>query len=216
MGEEKPYGIIYVLTSPSGKQYVGQTRDLKARMKSHKKSSRREREAHLPLYRSIKKYGFETFNSEVVAGAPSQEELNQLEILWIAKLDSTKTGLNVLLGGLGHKREAKTPAQMKAFLSMISKPSTEEHKRNISLAHKGMKKPWTSERNKQGLSEESRKKISDSLKRFNEQRKLTEVFPHGERRGYDRGCKCADCKRAAAAYARERRGVRNEQKRSCI
>jgi hypothetical protein len=37
---------------------------------------------------------------------------------------------------------------------------------------------------------------------------VTDDFPHGERRGYRRGCKCADCRAANAAEyraSRERR-----------
>lgn len=31
-------------------------------------------------------------------------------------------------------------------------------------------------------------------------------FPHGEQRGYSRGCHCDDCKAAHAAYTRRHRG----------
>lgn len=45
---------------------------------------------------------------------------------------------------------------------------TEEHKRKLSEAQKGMKKPWTTEYNKTRVfkqSNESRKKISESMKK---------------------------------------------------
>lgn len=32
-------------------------------------------------------------------------------------------------------------------------------------------------------------------------------FPHGEQRGYSRGCRCDSCRTAHAAYVRQRREV---------
>jgi len=51
MNDKKPYGIIYVLTSPSGKQYVGQTvQSVEKRLLSHKSEAKKKVDLNIYLY----------------------------------------------------------------------------------------------------------------------------------------------------------------------
>ena len=206
---DKIYGIIYCLTSPSGKQYVGQTANgIKRRLIEHKSAASKSKYNHLPLYKAINKYGLDTFEVVRLAEAFSAEELDSLEILFIKKLDAINSGLNIEGGGKGRRGFTLNENQKVALKKANSKPKSEEHRRRMSEAHKGMKKPWVAEINKTRLTAESKKKISISLKKYNSNRNKNEIFPHGEARGYWRGCKCFSCKKAAAAYSAARKARR--------
>ena len=68
---QKGMGVIYKLTSPSGKGYVGKTvRPLADRLASHKCMSQHSCRA---LKNAIEKYGWSSFRVEVLAEAPAQE-----------------------------------------------------------------------------------------------------------------------------------------------
>lgn len=53
------------------------------------------------MFNAMAKYGVDKFSVEVVAQATSMEELRQLEIDWIKKLNSVKEGYNIRTGGQG-------------------------------------------------------------------------------------------------------------------
>jgi group I intron endonuclease len=99
---------VYLITNlVNGKYYVGQTvKDIVWRWTQHKSAARRmaERQAGcLLLNRAINKYGASAFVIEELARAQSPEQLNVLEQLWIAVLDSAnyKVGYNRNFGGAG-------------------------------------------------------------------------------------------------------------------
>ena len=90
---------IYKITSPSGKVYIGQTKNFEARLKSYRNSKGRGQ--HL-LGRSISKYGWESHKVEILYIGPlTQEGLNQLEIHYIRVYNSFGGGLNLTEGGGG-------------------------------------------------------------------------------------------------------------------
>lgn len=96
------FGIIYKITNlVNGKLYAGQTvRSLGDRWADHKRDARKGIE--YPLYSAIRKYGAENFIIEMIDSANSLGRLNELEKIWIYKLNSrTKNGMgyNVLEGG---------------------------------------------------------------------------------------------------------------------
>lgn len=99
MDKEKIYSI-YLLTSPSGKQYCGYT---------SKKPSRRWDNGNgyikcPALWRAIQKYGWENFQKEIIFQTKNQEEAFYKEIDIIAKLElqNPKKGYNLDRGGRPH------------------------------------------------------------------------------------------------------------------
>jgi group I intron endonuclease len=105
------YGIIYKLTSPSLKVYIGQTVDFDRRMAfyagGHCKGQRH-------LHSAILKYGWYNFKKEVLCPSYSQSELDQLEIDAIKDHQAANPsyGYNLSLGGVGGgKRNAETKAR---------------------------------------------------------------------------------------------------------
>jgi hypothetical protein len=91
-----PTGIIYKITSPSGKVYVGQTvRSFEKRMQEH----RQESSGCTLIRRAIDKYGDE-MNYEIIEENVPQEQLDEREIYWIKELNSLAPGgYNCTTGG---------------------------------------------------------------------------------------------------------------------
>lgn len=77
---------IYVLTSPSGKQYVGQTMQKWAiRWRCHCNCAKKK---DTFLARAIKKYGGDAFTMQIVATPERKCEANKAESFWIEKLNT--------------------------------------------------------------------------------------------------------------------------------
>ena len=93
--------LLYVLTSPSGKQYVGITSTtVEHRFSGHKTAAKKG--ARGPLYQALRKYGADAFRIEVVAVADSWQQLCEMELDAIAGLETrTPHGYNVTRGGDG-------------------------------------------------------------------------------------------------------------------
>jgi hypothetical protein len=89
-------GIIYKISSPSGKVYVGQTvRSFEKRMKQHKQDS----SCCTLIKRAIDKYGDE-MNYEIIEEDVPQEQLDEREVHWISHFNSlAPNGYNCTTGG---------------------------------------------------------------------------------------------------------------------
>ena len=96
-------GIIYKYTSPSGKSYIGQTRDEKTRRARWKQTL--QPYAGVKLENARKKYGVDNFQYEVLLRISCESEqdlieiLNRKEIEYIQKYDSFLSGYNSNIGG---------------------------------------------------------------------------------------------------------------------
>jgi len=97
---EEPRGIIYKITSPSGKVYVGQTiRSFEKRIQEHKRSS-----VCKLVNKAIVKYGDE-MKYEIIEEDVPHEHLDEREIYWISHFNSlAPNGYNCTTGG-GSKKE---------------------------------------------------------------------------------------------------------------
>lgn len=79
-------GVVYLLKSPSGKEYVGRTIDLKRRLRRFKN----EKKQKSPVYLEVQKYGFENFEVEVLFECEGEKievesTLNEMEKLFISE-----------------------------------------------------------------------------------------------------------------------------------
>ena len=91
---------IYILTSPSGKQYVGRDVNLPSRAKIHLSG----KDTECPrIYKAIKKYGADVFDVEIIQyPGISDEALNAVERWWIRRLQTlSPSGYNLTEGGEG-------------------------------------------------------------------------------------------------------------------
>jgi hypothetical protein len=91
-----PTGIIYKITSPSGKVYVGQTiRSFEKRMQEHRDSKSK----CSAVRNAIDKYK-DQMKYEIIEDNVPQEQLDEREIHWIKELNSLRpNGYNLKTGG---------------------------------------------------------------------------------------------------------------------
>lgn len=108
--------FIYCATSPSGKQYIGQTRrDVGARWKEHLADARGIDRCKA-LNCAIRKYGHEAFVIEIVAYALPWL-LDELEAMMIQESNTAvPAGYNIKLGGSTAQHSKETIAKIRAKL----------------------------------------------------------------------------------------------------
>lgn len=115
------YGSIYKITSPSGKVYIGQTKNVKNRKATYKKCRCKKQPK---VYNSILKYGWEQHIFEILENIEINNKyfdiINEREIHWIKFYDSTKTGLNIQFGGCNSPMSEETKIKLR-------KPKSPEH-----------------------------------------------------------------------------------------
>src|ERR1700691_4365887 len=182
--------IVYLLKSPPGKVYVGQTKNtFDARWYCHVKDSRGK--SKYRLHQAIRKHGENNFSTEILATPSSVEEMNYLESYFIIMFnaDNPNYGYNMTRGGEGRSaptivsRETRakigaanklwrsingtTEGQKKAALRNLLAANTPEARakrsRSLSVSMKGI-----------GFSEERPRNISAGLKGKMLGRKLSE------------------------------------------
>jgi len=97
--------MVYLATSPSGKQYVGITsRALSVRIAEHVHNSV-VNDYFSKLSKAINKYNINNIEFTIIDYAKNREELKELEVYYISKLNSYKKGYNSTLGGDGASLE---------------------------------------------------------------------------------------------------------------
>jgi hypothetical protein len=113
-------GVLYKLTSPSGKSYIGITsKTLEQRWAKHVEHAFGKRDAGA-LYGALRKYGVETFKREQLGECDDWERLCQMEKDAIASHGTlSPNGYNLTIGGEG-----------------IIGPKTEQGRANIARAQR--------------------------------------------------------------------------------
>ena len=103
MREQGPVeGIIYKVTFPNNKMYIGQTyKGLDTRKAEHKLNMKKY---DYPFYRALRKYGFDSVTWEIIDTANSVSELDEKEMYYIKKFKTyigfkDSQGYNANLGG---------------------------------------------------------------------------------------------------------------------
>jgi group I intron endonuclease len=91
--------VIYKLTAPNGKVYIGRSFDFENRMEAHRYNAM-ERKQKNKLYNAVRKYGWDNFTKEVIAETES-EKAPMLEEQFIKAYDSVKMGYNSTYNGHG-------------------------------------------------------------------------------------------------------------------
>lgn len=130
--------IIYQLISPSNKSYIGKTtQPLKKRLGQHS----RFKDGGFAIHGALRKYGLESFVVQELSRATTEEQLTNLEKLWIILLQSAnpKYGYNLTWGGDGGSHNEETKAKLsKAQKGVPNKPHSLETRQKMSRSHMGM------------------------------------------------------------------------------
>ena len=114
-------GVIYKITNPKNKIYIGCTIDFKRRVSEYR---RLRMTGQTKLYNSLVKYGYDNHKFEIIEEC-TNKILHEREIYYIKYFNCIKEGLNIRLG-------SRTGALM------------ESTKQKISKALKGRKITWNS------------------------------------------------------------------------
>ena len=88
-------GIIYKITSPSGNTYIGQTVNLKRRLRRYAILDCKKQQK---IYRSILKYGWDNHIIDIIETV-EKNILDEREMYWIKFYHSFSNGLNGSAGG---------------------------------------------------------------------------------------------------------------------
>ena len=99
----KGFSVYLITNTVNGKKYVGKTcADLPTRWQEHRRAAFRNDTSNRPLFNAIRKYGSGAFTIELLQSADNEQEVNDMEVLWIAKLGcQVPGGYNVEAGGNG-------------------------------------------------------------------------------------------------------------------
>lgn len=135
---------VYQHTSPTGKSYIGQTSNYKARCIAH-----RSQPGCTAFYGAIKKYGWESFSHRIIMDGLTLDEANELEEFLIAEADTVSPrGYNLRSGGSNSSHSDETRAKMsiaskgivhspearaKMSASRAGVPFSEEHRKNLAM-----------------------------------------------------------------------------------
>lgn len=134
---------IYMITSPSGKSYIGRSLNLKERLNKYKNLLCSEQQG---IYHAILKYGWENMTVTILysedRNISANDLLNKLEIEFISKYNTlTPNGYNLKSGGNQPTLSDITKQRMSE--SAKGRLLSEEHKRKLSIAQN---KDWVKEK----------------------------------------------------------------------
>ena len=162
---------IYILTSPSDKQYVGKDSNLPSRAKQHLSGKVPKCPA---IHNAIQKYGKAAFDVEIIQyPGISEEAIKAVECWKIRQLQTlSPSGYNLTDSGDGqgsHSEKTKqkiSEANIGENNPMYGKTFSEEHRQKLSEARKGENNPMYGKKGKnhpkygKRHSEEAKQKIS--------------------------------------------------------
>lgn len=142
-------GLIYKLKFPNGKIYIGQTScSINIRLQKHKTAAfnKKAKEYNYPLYRAIRKYGWENVISEIIVDNVTYEDLTNLEVKYQKQFNTTnkKLGYNLIFGSQAgrnfkHTEDTKNKIKLKRKLNdhWKGKHHSEESKQKIKMSNRG-------------------------------------------------------------------------------
>lgn len=148
---------IYIIKSPTGKVYIGQSVNIKKRINYYKNNGAKEQPF---LNNSFIKHGFENHVFDILIEC-ERKKLNDYEQKYIEMYQSfnTENGMNLTSGGCQNwVISEETRTKMK---NRIRLPHSKETKEKMSIASKGKKKNYSSRLGIK-LSEETKSKIKQN------------------------------------------------------
>lgn len=101
---------IYLIASPSGKVYVGQSRNLRKRLMEHRRLLNKNQHKNIHLQNSYNKYHGEGFFSIILEYTNDTSKLTEMESWWMKKFNSFHSGFNqtIAADASGTKRSEET------------------------------------------------------------------------------------------------------------
>jgi len=172
-------GIYKILNNITNDVYIGQSKNLNQREKIHFSVLKRRKHENPYLQNAFDKYGEKNFIFEIIQELENdQEQLNLMEIYWIAYYNSFKDdggGYNLTRGGdciiLSEDTKKRMSISKKGIIPWNTGLKTSEStKRKQSLATKGVPKSEET-RKKMSIAQTGRKYSEEQNKRNSERQK---------------------------------------------
>jgi len=116
--------VIYKLTSPSGKFYIGRTKDFDNRMNAHKYNAYVRKDTY-SLYVAIRKYDWDNFTKEILCEV-KPEASQELEEKYIKEHNSVNRGYNDTYRGGGGSVFENRPEALEKMKSILRDKMTGE------------------------------------------------------------------------------------------
>lgn len=151
-GDKMAY--LYKITNlVTNKCYIGWTGDtVENRWERHKSDALKARD-NRKFYNAIRKYGVEVWQIDTLFEVSTKNEAKEKEIELIDLYGSYHNGYNSTKGGDGNNgiimseksnqaRSLALKGKKKNYDRMKNKKHSQSSKEKISIAHRGMKKPW--------------------------------------------------------------------------
>ena len=160
---------IYKIQSLSGKIYIGQSWNIRKRKSQYSRAACKKQ---LKLYSSIKKYGWENHIFEIIHELPfdvKQEILNEYELLYWELYNNIFEMMNIVKPGNSRKQSEET--KKKISEKAKGRVFTEEHLKNLSSSHIGIKNNIGRKFTKEHKEKIGKTKIGN---KYNLGRKMTE------------------------------------------
>jgi len=114
---------IYEIVSPSGKKYIGRTRNFNKRMTEHKCHCS-DRNDKRKFYDVIFKYGWDNFEKNIIEYVDSETEAIEREKYYITKFDTVNNGYN-------HNDETSYGGDTWSNLDQKRQEKISQHRSNI-------------------------------------------------------------------------------------
>jgi group I intron endonuclease len=157
-------GVIYKITSPNNKVYIGQSINFEQRCRKYKYQAFK---GQVKLWNNCQKYLWNPIDTIEIIEICRRDELDDRERFWISEFDSYNNGLNSDLGGKtrkGFKHSEETKEKLR--IANTGNKHSDETKKKISEASKNMsdetKKKISDSRKGKTISDETKKKISEA------------------------------------------------------
>lgn len=147
--------IYAIVNQTTRDMYVGSAVAVNRRWSAHRRALAKQNHHSSRLQRAHNKYGETHFDWEIIECVADKSKLIEREQFWINFFTPAYNGRPVANSPLGTKHSAETRAKMSAAAKV--KVFSEEHRRNISNAKKGI--CTTSEEQKKRLSELNKNKV---------------------------------------------------------
>lgn len=152
--------LIYKHTSPSGKSYIGLTKNYDARCKQHRYTASR----CIAFQAAIAKHGWDNFTHDILVEGITLDEANVLEARYIDEHQSLHpNGYNLTPGGKVYKISDDTRDKISSTAK--GKPKSATHKAALSAVRKGRPGRAQTDATKAKIAEASKgKTITDEHK----------------------------------------------------
>lgn len=126
--------VIYKISSPKGKVYIGRTKNFNGRMAEHKHNAL-TKNAMYPIHKAIRKYGWDNMRKEIICEVEASQA-QKLEEEFILAYDAVKRGYNNTYGSDGGNVYVNFPERLEKMREINREKFSGEKNPMFGKSHK--------------------------------------------------------------------------------